>query len=237
MWNREEFQAAAVKQSLFVRTMNYTALWTVLYGLFVAVLVGTGLDRVFANPVISLLLILGVTFGGLLIRDPLQASKGLLYGYGAFTSFALAAVSSLLIHYVAYYKMGVLIAALTTTFILGGATIFAARSVQIAADKAQAVTKFLIIVGFAAFIASILNVFIFKSGLFGIIITAVFLVWSVAALFITVNQLDAIEGLAGGNPEALDRLAVWFSVDVFVLLYNIFITILQLLLAFTSDND
>lgn len=239
MWNQGPYQnaAAAVKQSLFVRTMNYTALWTVLYGIFVTILIGTGLDRVFANPIISLLLIGGVMVGGFLIRDPLQASKGLLYGYGAYTSFALAAVSSLLIHYAAYTNFGILVAALVTTFLLGGAIVFAARTVQISMDKAQAITKFLLIVGIAAFIASILNVFIFKSGIFGIVITAVFLVWSVAALFITLNQIDNIEAIVGDNPEVLDRLAVWFSVDVFILLYNIFITILQLLLAFTSDNE
>jgi FtsH-binding integral membrane protein len=217
--------------------MNYTALWTVLYGIFVTILIGTGLDRVFVNPVISLILIGGVMLGGFLIRDPISASKGLLYGYAVYTSFALAAISSFLIHFVAYKNVGILIAALVTTFLLGGAIVFAARTVQISMDKAQAITKFLLIVGIAAFIASILNVFIFKSGIFGIVITAVFLVWSVAALFITLSQIDNIEMMAGDNPELLDRLALWFSVDVFILLYNIFITILQLLLAFSSDND
>jgi len=217
--------------------MNYTALWTVLYGIFVTILIGTGLDRVFANPIISLILIGGVMLGGFLIRDPLSASKGLLYGYGVYTSFALAAISSFLIHFVAYTNVNLLFAALVTTFLLGGAIIFAARSVRISVDKAQAITKFLLIVGIAAFIASVLNVFIFKSGIFGIVITAVFLVWSVAALFITINQIDNIEAMVGDNPEVLDRLALWFSVDVFILLYNIFITILQLLLSFTSDNE
>jgi len=239
MWNQQPYhqQLEAVKQSLFVRTMNYTALWTVLYGIFVTILIGTGLDVVFANPVVSLLLIGGVILGGLLIRNPFTTPKALLYGYGVYTSFALAAISSFLIHYVAYKNVNILIAALVTTFLLGGAIIYAARSVRISADKAQTITKFLLIVGIAAFIASILNVFIFKSGIFGIIITAVFLVWSIATLFITINQLDNIESLVGDNPEDLDRLAIWFSVDVFILLYNIFITILQLLLAFTSDNE
>jgi uncharacterized membrane protein len=64
MWNQfnnpQPGVVAQVKQSLFVRTMNYTALWTVLYGLFVAFMVGTGLDRFFGNPVVSLILALMV---------------------------------------------------------------------------------------------------------------------------------------------------------------------------------
>jgi FtsH-binding integral membrane protein len=217
--------------------MNYTALWTVLYGIFVAVLIGTKLDVVFANPVISLLLVGGVMLGSFLIRDPIRTSKGLLFGYGAFTSFALAAISSFLIHITGNVNIQILISALVTTFLIGGAVIFAARSVQISMDKAAAVSKFLLIVGIAAFIAAILNLFIFKLKIIGLIITAVFLVWSIAALFITISQMDNIEGLVGEDTEILDRLALWFSVDVFILLYNIFITILQLLLAFTSDND
>ncbi len=217
--------------------MNYTALWTVLYGIFVTVLIGTGLDTLFTNPIISLLFIGGVMLGGFLIRDPFQASKGLLYGYAAYTSFALAAVSSFLIHFAAYTNFGALLSALITTFLLGGAIVYASKTVKLSVDKAQTVTKFLLIVGIAAFVASILNVFIFKSGVFGIIITAVFLVWSVAALFITLSQMDNIEAMVGDNPEALDRLAVWLSVDVFILLYNIFITLLQLFLSFTSNEE
>ena len=237
MWNQNPQQvAAAVKQSLFVRTMNYTALWTVLYGLFVALLIGTGLDRVFGNPVISVILALAVMGGSFLIRDPLQASKGLLYGYGVFTSFALAAISSLLIHYVAYYKSGILLSALVTTFLIGGATVFAARSVNISADKAQAAVKFLVIVGIAAFVASIINLFL-KSGILGLIIAIVFLVWSVAALFLTLNQLDAIEEMVGNDPEILDRIALWESVGVFILFYNIFISILEILLSLFGNEE
>ena len=237
MWNQNPQQvAAAVKQSLFVRTMNYTALWTVLYGLFVALLIGTGLDRVFGNPVISVILALAVMGGSFLIRDPLQASKGLLYGYGVFTSFALAAISSLLIHYVAYYKSGILLSALVTTFLIGGATVFAARSVNISADKAQAAVKFLVIVGIAAFVASIINLFL-KSGILGLIIAIVFLVWSVAALFLTLNQLDAIEEMVGNDPEILDRIALWESVGVFILFYDIFISILEILLSLFGNEE
>ncbi len=238
MWNQNPQQvAAAVKQSLFVRTMNYTALWTVLYGLFVAFLIGTGLDRLFGNPVISVILALMVMGGSFLIRDPLNASKGLLYAYGVFTSFALAAISSLLIHYVAYYKMSILLGALVTTFLIGGATVFAARTVNISEDKAQAVVKFLIIVGIAAFVASIINLFL-KSGILGLIIAVVFLVWAVAALFITLNQLDAIEQMVGDNPEVLDRIALWESVGVFILFYDIFISLLEILLSlFGSSED
>ena len=237
MWNQNPQQvAAAVKQSLFVRTMNYTALWTVLYGLFVALLIGTGLDRVFGNPVISVILVLAVMGGSFLIRDPLQASKGLLYGYGVFTSFALAAISSLLIHYVAYYKSGILLSALVTTFLIGGATVFAARSVNISADKAQAAVKFLIIVGIAAFVASIINLFL-KSGILGLIIAIVFLVWSVAALFLTLNQLDTIEEMVGNDPEILDRIALWESVGVFILFYDIFISLLEILLSLFGNEE
>jgi len=237
MWNQNPQQvAAAVKQSLFVRTMNYTALWTVLYGLFVAFLIGTGLDRVFGNPVISVILALMVMGGSFLIRDPLNASKGLLYAYGVFTSFALAAISSLLIHYVAYYKMSILLGALVTTFLIGGATVFAARTVNISEDKAQAVVKFLIIVGIAAFVASIVNLFL-KSGILGLIIAVVFLVWAVAALFITLNQLDAIEQMVGDNPEVLDRIALWESVGVFILFYDIFISLLEILLSLLGENE
>ena len=237
MWNQNPQQvAAAVKQSLFVRTMNYTALWTVLYGLFMAFLIGTGLDRVFGNPVISVILALMVMGGSFLIRDPLNASKGLLYAYGVFTSFALAAISSLLIHYVAYYKMSILLGALVTTFLIGGATVFAARTVNISEDKAQAVVKFLIIVGIAAFVASIVNLFL-KSGILGLIIAVVFLVWAVAALFITLNQLDAIEQMVGDNPEVLDRIALWESVGVFILFYDIFISLLEILLSLLGENE
>jgi len=237
MWNQNPQQvAAAVKQSLFVRTMNYTALWTVLYGLFVAFLIGTGLDRLFGNPVISVILALMVMGGSFLIRDPLNASKGLLYAYGVFTSFALAAISSLLIHYVAYYKMSILLGALVTTFLIGGATVFAARTVNISEDKAQAVVKFLIIVGIAAFVASIINLFL-KSGILGLIIAVVFLVWAVAALFITLNQLDAIEQMVGDNPEVLDRIALWESVGVFILFYDIFISLLEILLSLLGENQ
>jgi len=238
MWNQNtNYAAEAVKQSLFVRTMNYTALWTVLYGLFVAFLIGTGLDRVFANPVISVVLVLAVMGASFLIRNPLQASKTLLYAYGAFTSFALAAVSSLLIHYVAYYHQGVLLSALVTTFLIGGATVLAARSVNISQDKAQAAVKFLLIVGIAAFVASLLNLIFFKSGLFGLIIAVVFLVWSVAALFLTLNQLDQIEAVVGNDPELLDKIAVWESVGVFILFYNIFISLLQILLSLAGNSE
>ncbi len=237
MWNQNPQQvAAAVKQSLFVRTMNYTALWTVLYGLFVALLVGTGLDRVFANPVISIILALAVMGGGFLVRDPLQASKGLLIGYGVFTSFALAAISAFFIHLVAYYNSGILIGALVTTFLIGGATVYAARTVNISQDKAQAVVKFLIIVGLAAFVASIVNIFL-KSGILGLIIAIVFLVWSVAALFITLNQLDQIEQMVGDNPEVLDRIALWESVSVFILFYDIFISLLEILLSLLGNEE
>jgi FtsH-binding integral membrane protein len=237
MWNQNPQQiAAAVKQSLFVRTMNYTALWTVLYGLFVAFLIGTNLDRVFANPIISVVLALMVMGGSFLVRDPLNASKGLLYAYGAFTSFALAAISAFLIHFVAYYKMSILIGALVTTFLIGGATVFAARTVNISQDKAQAIVKFLIIVGIAAFIASIVNIFL-KSGIFGLIIAIVFLVWSVAALFITLNQLDQIEAMVGDNPEILDRIALWESVGVFILFYDIFISLLEILLSLFGNSE
>ncbi len=237
MWNQNPQQvAAAVKQSLFVRTMNYTALWTVLYGLFAALLVGTGLDRVFANPVISIILALAVMGGSFLVRDPLQASKGLLFGYGAFTSFALAAISSYFIHLVAYYNTGILIGALITTFLIGGATVFAARTVNISQDKAQAAVKFLIIVGIAAFVASIVNIFL-KSGILGLIIAIVFLVWSVAALFITLNQLDQIEEMVGSDPEILDRLAIWESVSVFILFYDIFISLLEILLSLFGNEE
>ena len=237
MWNQNPQQvAAAVKQSLFVRTMNYTALWTVLYGLFVALLVGTGLDRVFANPVISIILALAVMGGSFLVRDPLQASKGLLIGYGVFTSFALAAISAFFIHLVAYYNSGILIGALVTTFLIGGATVYAARTVNISQDKTQAAVKFLIIVGLAAFVASIVNIFL-KSGILGLIIAIVFLVWSVAALFITLNQLDQIEEMVGSDPEILDRLALWESVSVFILFYNIFISLLEILLSLLGNEE
>jgi FtsH-binding integral membrane protein len=238
MWNQypQEQVAAQVKQSLFVRTMNYTALWTVLYGIFVALLIGTGLDRVFGNPIVSLVLVLMVMGASFFIRDPINASKAALAAYGAFTSFALAAVSSLLIHYVAYYKSSILIAALVTTFLISGATIFAARTVKISEDKSQAIVKFLIIVGIAAFIASIVNLFL-KSGIFGLIIAVIFLIWSVAALFITINQLDEIEALVGDNPEVLDKLALWESVSVFIMFYNIFISILEILLSLMGNNE
>ena len=238
MWNQNpNYVEQAVKQSLFVRTMNYTALWTVLYGIFVALLVGTGLDRVFANPVISVILALAVMGGSFLLRDPLNASKGLLYAYGAFTSFALAAISSFFIHYVAVTHQGILLSALATTFIIGAATVFAARSINIGIDKAQAITKFLIIVGLAAFVASLLNLIFFKSGVFGLIIAIIFLVWSVGALFITVNQLDQIEAMVGDNPEILDRIAVWESVGVFILFYDIFISLLQILLSLFGNEE
>ncbi len=238
MWNQypQEQVAAQVKQSLFVRTMNYTALWTVLYGIFVALLIGTGLDRVFGNPIVSLVLVLMVMGASFLIRDPINASKAALAAYGVFTSFALAAVSSLLIHYVAYYKSSILIAALVTTFLISGATILAARTVKISEDKSQAIVKFLIIVGIAAFIASIVNLFL-KSGIFGLIIAVIFLLWSVAALFLTINQLDQIEALVGDNPEILDKLALWESVGVFIMFYNIFISILEILLSLMGSNE
>jgi FtsH-binding integral membrane protein len=240
MWNQfnnpQPGAVAQVRQSLFVRTMNYTALWTVLYGLFVAFMVGTGLDRFFGNPVVSLILALMVVGGSFLLRNPLEASKGMLYAYGGFTSFALAAISSLFLHYVAYYHSGILISALATTFIMGAATVFAARSVNISQDKAMAITKFLIIVGIAAFVASIINLFL-KSGVFGLIIAIVFLVWSVAALFITVNQLDQIEAMVGDNPEVLDRIALWESVGVFILFYDIFISLLEILLSLFGNEE
>jgi FtsH-binding integral membrane protein len=238
MWNQypQEQVAAQVKQSLFVRTMNYTALWTVLYGIFVALLIGTGLDRVFGNPIVSLILVFMVMGASFFIRDPINASKAALAAYGVFTSFALAAVSSLLIHYVAYYKSSILIAALVTTFLISGATILAARTVKISEDKSQAIVKFLIIVGIAAFIASIVNLFL-KSGIFGLIIAIIFLIWSVAALFITINQLDQIEALVGDNPEILDKLALWESVGVFIMFYNIFISLLEILLSLTGSNE
>ncbi|HID79284.1 MAG TPA: hypothetical protein EYH48_00945 [Aquifex aeolicus] len=238
-WNQNPWQgqvAQEVKQSLFVRTMNYTALWTVLYGLFVAFFIGSGLDRVFANPIISLILVFMVIGGSFLIRDPLTASKGILYGYGAFTSFALAAISSFFIHLVGYYHSGILFGALVTTFLIGGATVIAARSVNISQDKAQAVVKFLIIIGIAAFVASLINLFL-KSGILGLIIAVVFLVWSVAALFITLNQLDEIETVLGNNPEAMDRIALWESVSVFILFYNIFISLLEILLSLFGNNE
>ncbi len=238
MWNQTpNYAAEAVKQSLFVRTMNYTALWTVLYGIFVALLIGTGLDRLFANPVISIVLALAVMGAGFFIRDPLNTSKGLLYGYGAFTSFALAAISAFFIHFVAYYHQGILLSALATTFIIGAGTVLAARSVNISQDKAQAAVKFLIIVGIAAFVASLLNLIFFKSGVFGLIIAVIFLVWSVAALFLTLNQLDQIEAYVGDNPEILDRIAVWESVGVFILFYNIFISLLEILLSLFGNNE
>ncbi|NPA13566.1 MAG: hypothetical protein GXN97_00020 [Aquificae bacterium] len=238
MWNQypQEQVAAQVKQSLFVRTMNYTALWTVLYGIFVALLIGTGLDRVFGNPIVSLILVFMVMGASFFIRDPINASKAALAAYGVFTSFALAAVSSLLIHYVAYYKSSILIAALVTTFLISGATILAARTVKISEDKSQAIVKFLIIVGIAAFIASIVNLFL-KSGIFGLIIAIIFLIWSVAALFITINQLDQIEALVGDNPEILDKLALWESVGVFIMFYNIFISLLEILLSLMGSNE
>ena len=216
--------------------MNYTALWTVLYGLFVAFLIGTGLDRFFANPIISVVLALAVMGGGFLLRNPLEASKGLLYAYGAFTSFALAAISAFFIHLVAYYKSGILMGALVTTFLIGGATVYAARSVNISQDKAQAIVKFLIIVGIAAFVASIVNLFL-KSGVFGLIISIVFLVWAVAALFITINQLDQIEQMVGNDPELLDRIALWESVGVFIFFYDIFISLLHILLSLFGGNE
>lgn len=216
--------------------MNYTALWTVLYGLFVAFLIGTGLDRLFANPIISVVLALAVMGGGFLLRNPLEASKGLLYAYGAFTSFALAAISAFFIHLVAYYKSGILMGALVTTFLIGGATVYAARSVNISQDKAQAIVKFLIIVGIAAFVASIVNLFL-KSGVFGLIISIVFLVWAVAALFITINQLDQIEQMVGNDPEILDRIALWESVGVFIFFYDIFISLLHILLSLFGGNE
>lgn len=216
--------------------MNYTALWTVLYGLFVAFLIGTGLDRLFANPIISVVLALAVMGGGFLLRNPLEASKGLLYAYGAFTSFALAAISAFFIHLVAYYKSGILMGALVTTFLIGGATVYAARSVNISQDKAQAIVKFLIIVGIAAFVASIVNLFL-KSGVFGLIISIVFLVWAVAALFITINQLDQIEQMVGNDPEVLDRIALWESVGVFIFFYDIFISLLHILLSLFGGNE
>ncbi|RTZ61070.1 MAG: hypothetical protein DSZ31_00880 [Gammaproteobacteria bacterium] len=239
MWNQNPWQgqvAQEVKQSLFVRTMNYTALWTVLYGLLVAFFIGSGLDRVFANPIISLILVFMVMGGSFLIRDPLTASKGILYGYAAFTSFALAAISSFFIHLVGYYHSGILLGALVTTFLIGGATVFAARSVNISQDKAQAVVKFLIIVGVAAFIASLVNLFL-KSGILGLIIAIVFLVWSVAALFITLNQLEELEAFLGSNPEAMDRIALWESVGVFILFYDIFISLLEILLSLLGNSE
>jgi FtsH-binding integral membrane protein len=216
--------------------MNYTALWTVLYGLLVAFFIGTGLDRIFANPIISLILVFMVMGASFLIRDPLSASKGLLYAYGAFTSFALAAISSFFIHFVGYYHSGILLSALVTTFLIGGATVLAARSVNISQDKAQAAVKFLIIVGIAAFVASLINLFL-KSGILGLIIAVIFLLWSVAALFITLNQLDEIEALVGENPELLDRIALWESVGVFILFYNIFISLLEILLSLFGGNE
>jgi len=238
MWNQNpNYVEQAVKQSLFVRTMNYTALWTVLYGLFVAFLIGTNLDRVFANPVISVVLALAVMGGSFLVRDPLNASKGLLIGYGAFTSFALAGISSFFIHLVALIHHGILLSALVTTFIIGGATVYAAKSVNISLDKSMAITKFLIIVGIAAFVASLLNIFFFKSSVVGLIIAAIFLIWSVAALFITLNQLDQIEAMVGDNPEALDRIALWESVGVFILFYDIFISLLEILLSLFGNNE
>ena len=236
MWNQNPQSAAVVKQSLFVKTMNYTALWTVLYGLFVAVFIGTGLDRVFANPILSLVLVLLVVGGSFLIRNPLEASKGILYAYGAFTSFSLAAISSFFIHFVGYYHGNILIGALVTTFLVSGATIFASRTVNISQDKAQAVVKFLIIVGLAAFIASIVNLFL-KSSIVGLIIAIVFLIWSVAALFITINQLDQIEQMVGYNPEILDRIAIWESVSIFVYFYDIFISLLEILLALFGNEE
>ena len=238
MWNQNpNYVEQAVKQSLFVRTMNYTALWTVLYGLFVAFLIGTNLDRVFANPVISVVLALAVMGGSFLVRDPLNASKGLLIGYGAFTSFALAGISSFFIHLVALTHHGILLSALVTTFIIGGATVYAAKSVNISLDKSMAITKFLIIVGIAAFVASLLNIFFFKSSVVGLIIAAIFLIWSVAALFITINQLDQIEAMVGDNPEALDRIALWESVGVFILFYDIFISLLEILLSLLGNEE
>ena len=236
MWNVNPQSAAAVKQSLFVRTMNYTALWTVLYGLFVALFIGTGLDRVFANPVLSLVLILLVMGGSFLIRNPLEASKGLLYAYGGFTSFALAAISSFFIHLVGYYHGNLLIGALVTTFLVSGATFYAARTVNISQEKSQAIVKFLIIVGLAAFVASLINLFL-KSSVVGLIIAVVFLVWAVAALFITVNQLDQLEQMVGSDPEALDRIAIWESVAIFVFLYDIFISLLEILLSIFGNEE
>jgi FtsH-binding integral membrane protein len=216
--------------------MNYTALWTVLYGLMVAFFIGTGLDRIFANPVISLILVFMVMGASFLIRDPLSASKGLLYAYGAFTSFALAAISSFFIHFVGHFHSGILLSALVTTFLIGGATVLAARSVNISQDKAQAAVKFLIIVGIAAFVASLINLFL-KSGILGLIIAVVFLLWSVGALFITLNQLDQIEALVGENPELLDRIALWESVGVFILFYNIFISLLEIFLSLFGSEE
>ena len=236
MWNPNPQAAEVVKQSLFVRTMNYTALWTVLYGLFVAVFIGTGLDKVFANPVLSIILVLLVMGGGFLIRNPLEAPKGLLYAYGAFTSFALAAISSFFIHLVGHYHGNILLGALVTTFLISGATFYAARTVNIAQDKAQAIVKFLIIVGLAAFVASIINLFL-KSSVVGLIIAIVFLVWAVAALFITINQLDQLEQMVGSDPEAIDRIAIWESVAVFVFLYDIFISLLEILLALFGNEE
>jgi hypothetical protein len=238
MWENERSTVGlAEKQSLFVRTMNYTALWTVLYGIFIALLIGTGLDKVFGNPIVSMILVLMVIGGSFLIRNPLETSKTALYLYGGFTSFALAGISSLLIHYVAYYHSGILLSALVTTFLIAGATIFAGRQVRISQDKAQSIVKFLIIVGFATFIASILNVFFFKSGIFGLIISIVFLLWSVASLFMVINQLDQLEEMLGGDIEILDKIAVWESVSVFILFYDIFISILDILLALFGNSE
>ena len=81
-----------------------------------------------------------------------------------------------------------------------------------------------------------MNIFL-KSGVLGLIIAIVFLIWSVAALFITLNQLDQIEQLVGNDPELLDKIALWESVSVFILFYDIFISLLEILLSLFGSNE
>ena len=51
------------------------------------------------------------------------------------------------------------------------------------------------------------------------------------------NQLDQIEALVGENPELLDRIALWESVGVFILFYNIFISLLEIFLSLFSSEE
>ena len=188
--------------------------------------VGVNMDFSFlrASPILSLVLFLGVFYG---LMFAIEKNKESSVGVGLMLLFTL--LMGVMLGPILQFALGRTNGVQTVMLAAGGtaAIFFALATIgSVAKRDFSFLANFLMIGFFVLLIAIVANAFLQVPAL-ALTISAAFMLFASAAILFTINQV-----VRGGETNYVSA-----TLTIYVGIYNLFTSLLQLLLAFTGQRD
>lgn len=214
----------ALQQNRVLRN-TYLLLALSLIPTAIGALVGVNLSFGFmrASPILSLVLFLGV-FYGLMFMIEKNRNSGLGVALLLLFTLLMGVMLGPILQVAALRNAGPLVAYAAS----GTAAIFFGLAALASSAKRDFgfLTKFLMIGFFVLLISMIANAFL-QIPILALTISAAFMLFSSAAIVLTINQI-----VRGGETNYVSA-----TLTLYVNIYNLFTSLLNLLLAFTGQRD